>query len=184
MTALPNVAIDGVVPNEVPSPLDTRCVLVRYGAMGEVGRFSCGELAVKIGEPVVVDSPRGVQLGMAFAEAKSIENEEDVTRPVLRRASEADEIEAKRLRERCEDSYGAWENRIGEWEVDLQLVDLEFTLEGEKQILYVLNDRGPETTTLALRAAAAGLGIVEVQPVGLEGVVETSGSGGCGSCGR
>jgi hypothetical protein len=61
-------------------------------------------------------------------------------------------------------------------------------LEDDKLVLYVLNDRGPDCTKLALQAAAAGLGVIEVQPVGAEGLMtlETGngcGSGGCGNCG-
>ena len=67
--------------------------------------------------------------------------------------------------------------------LDLQLIDLEWTLDRTKLILYVLNERGPDCTKLALQAAAAGLGLVEVQPVDENGLVAVEPSGGCGSGG-
>ncbi len=71
--------------------------------------------------------------------------------------------------------------RIDEWKLSLELIDLEWTLDKSKLILYVLNDRGPESTKLALQAAAAGWGTIEVQPVGPDGPISVSQGGGCGS---
>ena len=63
--------------------------------------------------------------------------------------------------------------------------DMEWTLDRQKLVLYVLGGRGPETTKLALQAAAAGLAVVEVQPVDANGPVPVpaAGGGGCGSGG-
>ena len=62
--------------------------------------------------------------------------------------------------------------------------DLEWTLDRQKLVLYVLGGRGPDTTRLALQAAAAGLSVIEVQPVSAEGVVPLpAAGGGCGSGG-
>jgi hypothetical protein len=64
------------------------------------------------------------------------------------------------------------------------LIDLEWTLDDAKQILYVLTSRGPDATNLALHAAAEGLGVIEVQPVAAEGLIPLpSEGGGCGSGG-
>ena len=159
-------------------------LLVRYGVMGEVARFAADGELPSAGTPVVVETARGPQIGTVIAESKPA-GEETVSRLVLRTATEEDLAEAARLREVCEMAFAAWQERIRDWDVDVQLIDMEQTLEGGKQILYVLNDRGPETTKLALRAAAGGFGVIEVQPVGLEGVIEASGGGGgCGNCGH
>ena len=63
-------------------------------------------------------------------------------------------------------------------------MDLEWTLDREKLILYVLTGRGPDTTKLALFAATAGYASVEVQPVSKDGLVPMPAAqgGGCG-CG-
>jgi hypothetical protein len=79
-----------------------------------------------------------------------------------------------------------WCARISDWRLNLELVDLEWTLDRQKLILYVLCERGPDSTKLALQAAAAGLGVIEVQPVSSTGLVTIpqsscgSGEGGCG----
>ena len=86
--------------------------------------------------------------------------------------------------QRAAAEFAEWQQRITDWQLQLQLIDLEWTLDDQKVILYVLNDQNAETTRLALLAAAAGMGIVQVQPVSAEGVIppEPKG-GGCGSGG-
>ncbi len=100
---------------------------------------------------------------------------------IVRAATAEDEQAANRLKLDCEREFPIWRGRIDEWKLSLELIDLEWTLDKSKLILYVLNDRGPECTKLALQAAAAGLGIVEVQPVGPDGPVVQSAASGCGS---
>ena len=83
----------------------------------------------------------------------------------------------------AEVSFPLWTTRVEKWKMQLELIDIERTLD-DRLILYVLNDRSAETTRLALLAAAGGFGVIHVQPVSAEGVVQASGGGGCGSCSK
>jgi|HubBroStandDraft_6_1064221.scaffolds.fasta_scaffold41916_2 cell fate regulator YaaT (PSP1 superfamily) len=174
-------------------------VLVRYGTVSEVARFSrATDAALERGRRVVVRSHRGVEIGTLLEDlvpqsdhavngcVKGGDGHDDNTvEPtslcILRTATREDEQIASRLKDECEKEFQIWRRRIDEWKLDLELIDLEWTLDKSKLILYVLNDRGPECTKLALQAAAAGLGTVEVQPVGPDGPVTPSREGGCGS---
>ena len=106
---------------------------------------------------------------------------------VLRRATAEDEARHAALKREAQADFSLWQARILEWKLSLELLDLEWTLDRQKLVLYVLGGRGAETTRLALQAAAAGLAVIEVQPVGADGPVPTEnggcGSGGCG-CGH
>ena len=161
-------------------------VLVRYGTMGEVARFAADDLGegscLSAGNAVVVESSRGHELGTVLAVESGGQNVESL-RPVVRLATAADVALAAVRRSAIQQEYQEWQQRITDWALALQLIDAERTLDGEKLILYVLNDRGPETTQLALRAATAGFGVIEVQPVGGEGVRPVESKGGCGSGG-
>lgn len=148
--------------------------------MGEIARFVDPSGTVP-GTVVVVRSPRGEELGTVIGPAKSNTPDEEHGFAVVRVATPADHDAAEQSRQNCEAEFVPWQERIRDWGVDLELIDLERTFDG-KLILYVLNDRGPETTQLALRAASAGFGVIEVQPVGPEGLISASGGGGCGSC--
>lgn len=104
---------------------------------------------------------------------------------VLRAATDDDLATAAQRTADCEAEFATWQQRIDAWQLDLAVIDLERTLDGQKLILYVLNERGPDCTKLAIQAAAAGLGIIEVQSVGTTGLSAPNQSGGCatGGCG-
>lgn len=166
--------------------------LVRYGRIPEVAR--CGASAVPglhRGMQVVVQTHRGLQLGSIVDLLRSPAPSSRPAEPdetlnafrVLRTATPADHAQHRELEVAAGDEFAVWNRRIAAWKIDVQLVDLEWTLDRSKLVLYVLNERGPECTKLAIQAAAAGLGIVEVQPVNREGLVSQPSGGGCGNCG-
>lgn len=169
---------------------DSIDVLVRYGAVPEVASFrTTSELPIRRGQHVVVATHRGEEIGTVLEalrpspEPRRAGDESRITRGVVRIASEQDLQRRASQQGDAQREFARWEQRIAEWNLDLQLIDLEWTLDHHKLILYVLNDRGPESTKLALQAAAAGLGSVEVQPVSSEGLVAVQPAAGCGSCG-
>lgn len=171
-----------------PSPSSVPCYLVRHGAVGEVVKASwSGDGLLNRGTSVVLQTHRGVVLGMVLEVVRPAQEPGTTEVPpsseILRVASPEDLHQSRQSQARCRDDFDRWVSRIAEWGLDLQLIDLERTLDGEKVVLFVLNERGPECTKLALQAAAAGLGLIEVQPVSLEGVVaQPAAGGGCGSC--
>lgn len=164
----------------------TQTILVRYGAIPEVARFACDlEAAPGRHERVVILSHRGPELGTALEAVRTGKGESAETEyKVLRKATADDEARHIELRRETEAEFAEWQRRIREWNLALELLDLEWTLDRQKLVLYVLGGRGAETTKLALQAAAAGLAVVEVQPVGADGPVPVeTGGGGCGAGG-
>lgn len=174
---------------ESPMPLPPE-YLVRYGAVPEVALFRAPDsVSAERGALVVVATHRGEELGTILEprrpspEPHHGDDRENVVRDIVRRASPDDCQRGTALRAAAEGEFSTWQRRIAEWNVDVQLIDLEWTLDRARLILYVLNERGPECTKLALQAAAAGLGVVEVQPVSLDGLAPPAPESGCGSCG-
>jgi hypothetical protein len=107
----------------------------------------------------------------------------DVEFTIVRLATSEDSERGRQLADECEELFADWCARIVQWNLNLELIELERTLDGEKLILYVLCERGPDSTKLALQAAASGLGIIEVQPVSASGPVQMQTGGSCGSGG-
>jgi len=170
-------------------------VLVRYGAIPEVSRFrSPDDVSLTWGQNVVVRSHRGEELGVllnpprarpAPARPTGPDDNSDDELPELLRIATGDDLSLHRaLRQEAQAAFDQWQARIEEWKLDLELIDLEWTLDRQKLVLYVLGGRGADTTRLALQAAAAGLSAIEVQPVSAEGAVPLpAAGGGCGSGG-
>mgnify|MGYP000918998677 CR=1 FL=1 len=109
--------------------------LIRYGVIPEVARFANPQvIRAARGDVVVVKTHRGQELGMvlealrAAAEPRSGEPEA-ATGDILRTATEADHARAAELRTAAVGEFPGWEHRIAEWKLDLQLVDLEWTLD-------------------------------------------------------
>ncbi|MBL8851923.1 MAG: hypothetical protein JNG89_19780 [Planctomycetaceae bacterium] len=173
-----------------PVSTPTTTLLIRYGAIPEVARFTNPQsISVARGDAVIVSTHRGPELGSVLeslrpaAEPGTGEPAEP-SGEVLRRASDSDRDRATELRRDAAQEFTGWEQRIAEWQLDLQLVDLEWTIDRSRLILYVLNERGPDCAKLALQAAAGGWGVIDVQPVAAEGLLpKETGHGGCGSCG-
>jgi cell fate regulator YaaT (PSP1 superfamily) len=134
---------------------------------------------------VVVQTHRGLELGTVLERVRTPgrppngHDEHETDAEFVRAATDEDLAIARRLREEADASWKEWIDRIAQWKLELELLDLEWTLDRQKLILYVLAGRGPDTTKLALFAAAKGFP-VDVQPVAAEGLVTLS-NGGCGS---
>ena len=172
---------------EVATTSAATVYLVRYGAVPEVARFVQSDGAAPgRGDQVVVETHRGFQLGSVLERLKPSPgiSPADVEFRVERIATKEDLLAARDLTTDCENAFEAWCARILQWNLNLELIDLEWTLDRQKLILYVLCERGPDSTKLALQAAAAGLGIIEVQPVSATGLIQPEPTGGsCGSGG-
>jgi hypothetical protein len=184
-------------------------LLVRYGVIPEVGKFPCPlDASPGRGERVVLRTHRGAQVGVVLqhlpprapqAEATHPEaaqseanppdpdgdDASEAAGPTVQRVATPEDLRLDdQLRSEAQTLFSRWQQLFADWNLQLELLDLEWTLDRAKLVIYVLGGRGPDTTRLALLAAASGQGPIEVQPVTADGLVplERSG-GGCGSGG-
>lgn len=167
-------------PERVPDFL----LLARYGRVPQVARFAGFGAMITRDQPVIVSTERGDELAICLQclpAPKPSDSAPALTGECLRHATPDDMNRSRQLTDRAESEFPTWLKRVADWKLQLELIDLEWTLD-ERLILYVLNERNAETTRFALLSAAAGLGIVHVQPVSTEGIVPAGGGGGCGSC--
>lgn len=160
--------------------------LVRYGAIPEVAKFVAPEAdSLQRGTAVVVQSPRGLDLGTLLQVVPGSPAVDEPSDLRIERVATSDDLATfESLREDGQALFAEWWSRIQDWKLELELVDVEWTLDRKNLILYVLGGRSADTTKLALFAATAGHDAIIVQPVGKEGLVPMppSQGGGCG-CG-
>lgn len=171
-------------PNE--SYATQQLALVRYGAIPEIARAEVpDDLALQRDDQVVIQTHRGEELGQVLQVLPRREAELNFS--VQRLATAEETALVDQLRREAQGQFLVWQVRIRDWQLDLQLLDVEWTLDRSKLILYVLSGRNADTTKLALQAATVSSTVIEIQPVSAEGLVPmppASGGGcGCGSGG-
>jgi cell fate regulator YaaT (PSP1 superfamily) len=158
--------------------------LIRYGAIPEVAKFVAEQdVRVERGARVVIQSPRGLDLGTVLQIVPGSVEADGDTDLRIERAADADDLATfENLRDEGQASFAEWWSRIRDWNLELELVDVEWTLDRKTLVLYVLGGRSADTTKLALFAATAGHDAIVVQPVGKEGLIPMpqSQGGGCG----
>jgi len=168
--------------------------LIRYGAIPEILAAGwAGSVPLERGTSVVANTPRGLQIAHVLGPARAATSQNAAETEALsdqteiqRLADSQDLTQVTELRELAGTEFPLWQQRIVDWSLQLQLIDLEWSLDRARLTLYVLNDRGPECTRLALLAAAGGLGTIDVQPVSSTGLTlpePRAKKSGCGSCG-
>jgi cell fate regulator YaaT (PSP1 superfamily) len=154
--------------------------LVRYGLMGHVGPFSADEQSgFDHGRPVVVSSPRGVELGEVLTAASTPLAVPNGSR-ILRAADPQDFerlAQADVVRRRCLSACDALFND-GAW--PLTILDAEPLFERDRAVLYYLGPHHLDTSVIR-QAFHDRFGLdVTFEPAGRDEPPE----GGCGStCG-
>jgi nitrite reductase (NADH) small subunit/3-phenylpropionate/trans-cinnamate dioxygenase ferredoxin subunit len=183
---------------ELPDPApaagpNSPCCLVRFGAMGHVGKFRVHESArVARGARVIVQSTRGLEVGEVLFEAGG-ESRLLVDQPdsgiVLREMTADDRVSAGILREGQKRAFESCRRLIDDRRVAVALVDVEQLFDGKTIIFYFLGDPPPELAELTNELAGRYAAQVMFRPFGDAAVggcgdgCQRDGEHGCGTCG-
>ena len=171
-----------------------RAYLIRYGLARAVARFAAdpdaGQVAFGRGDPVVIRTHRGVELGEVLAEAPDGFEAETPSAPILRAAGPDDLDRAREVAEERSSRFEACLGVFSEGRWPIEPIDAEPLLEAGRTVLHYLGPHRLDASGLvaALRARSgldvvlepAGRDVVEEEALEAPGEVE---AGGCGSCG-
>ena len=166
--------------------------LVRYGAMGWVGRFgSVDRIECSHGDRVVLQTGRGVEIGEILAgpaDGNDDRNDADNHQPVgevLRRLTAEDNQQHDRsLRNGLSDVFERCQKLLSDREVAVEVLDCERLFDEETIVLYFLGEESTEMQPIAEELGEHSQAKVLFHPV-IEPAVEPGGcgSGGCGQGG-
>ena len=162
----------------------TKVIGVRFRQAGKVYYFSPGKFDVKKGDKVIVETARGVEFGSVVAGIKEIPDEE-ITQPlksVLRIASEEDKKAEEKNREKEKEAYNICLEKIRKHELDMKLINAEYTFDGNKVLFYFTADGRIDFRELVKDLAAVFRTRIELRQIGVRD--ETKIRGGIGVCGR
>ena len=161
-----------------------KVVGVRFKHAGKIYYFDPGDIELTAGDPVIVETVRGIEYGQVVVAPKEVE-ESDVVQPlkqVLRRATEEDmEI----LAENAEKERSAFQiglEKIEKHGLPMKLVDVEYTFDNSKVIFYFTADGRVDFRELVKDLASVFRTRIELRQIGVRDQAKML--GGLGPCGR
>ena len=85
----------------------TKVIGVRFRTAGKIYFFAPGKFPIKKGDHVIVETARGIEYGTVVGEPKEVEDDKVIQplKPVIRIATEADERQAEKNREKEKEAY-------------------------------------------------------------------------------
>lgn len=162
----------------------TKVIGVRFRQAGKVYYFSPGKLHIKQGDKVIVETARGVEFGHVVLGTKEVKDEE-IAQPlksVIRLATEEDKKNEEKNREREKEAFRLCQEKIREHELDMKLINAEYTFDNNKVLFYFTADGRIDFRELVKDLAAVFRTRIELRQIGVRD--ETKIRGGIGICGR
>ncbi|MGL5633928.1 MAG: PSP1 domain-containing protein [Sarcina sp.] len=157
---------------------------IRFKKAGKIYYFDPSELDIKKNDYVVVETARGIEFGECVIEKREI-NEEDVIAPlkkVIRVATEEDKQTHIDNKAKEKDAFDICEEKIKEHNLDMHLIDVEYTFDNNKVIFYFTADGRVDFRELVKGLATIFRTRIELRQIGVRD--EAKVVGGLGPCGR
>ena len=138
---------------------------------------------LKIGDHVVVDTVRGLELGIISSLPKDIsEYQSDLgLKPILRKATEEDITKYQELEKLAKENFPIVKDAINSLNLDMQLVSVEYTLDGGKCIVSYASDNRVDFRDLLKDLASKLKCRIELRQIGTRD--RSKAVGGIGPCG-
>ena len=169
--------------NETPeTPVTVADIQFRGG--GKTYYFDPGELVLKTGDHVIIDTARGVEYGICEGGNHTVSSRLLVLplRKVLRLATAQDEKTMEDHRRREKDAFAVCQKKIEEHKLDMQLVSAEYTFDGSKVLFFFTADGRVDFRELVKDLASVLRMRIELRQIGVRDKAKML--GGLGICGR
>lgn len=157
---------------------------VRFKDVGKVYYFDPGELKLSINDMVIVETARGIECGTVALENKEVSEESLSTplKPLIRIATFEDLKHLEENREKEKKAFIICEQKIAENNLDMKLVNVEYTFDNSKILFYFTADGRVDFRALVKDLAAVFRTRIELRQIGVRD--ESKMLGGLGICGR
>ena len=161
-----------------------KVVGVKFKEAGRVYNFGTGDIEIKYGDSVIVETSRGQEFGTVVTDVAEMK-EEELDAPlknVVRIATDEDIEKHESNLERRESAMTKCRERIKEHGLEMKLIDAEYTFDNNKIIFYFTADGRVDFRELVKDLAAMFRMRIELRQVGVRD--EAKMLGGVGNCGR
>ena len=157
---------------------------IRFKPMGKVYYFDPGDLELKVGTHVIVETSRGVEYGNVAIDRKTVEESRIVPplKKVLRIATAKDEEIVAQNKISEKEALEICREKAEKRGLAMKLVDVEYTFDHNKILFYFTADGRIDFRELVRDLAAVFKTRIELRQIGVRD--EAKMVGGLGVCGR
>lgn len=161
-----------------------KVVGIRFRNAGKIYYFGPGKLQLKAGMHAIVETARGVEMGTVMTDPREVSEESVVQplKPVIRIATEQDEKQAEKNRQKEKEAFKICLEKIAKHKLDMKLVEAEYTFDNNKLLFYFTADGRIDFRELVKDLASVFKTRIELRQIGVRD--ETKMVGGIGICGR
>ena len=169
---------------ETLPPAPVVVVGVNFREAGKIYYFSPGENTLALGDKVIVDTSRGVEIGTVKIANKTVEASEVVQplKRIIRVATKEDIERDERNRELEMDAAIICKKKIAAHGLEMSLVAVEYTFDNSKLIFYFTCESRVDFRELVKDLAGTFRTRIELRQIGIRD--EAKMMGGLGICGR
>ena len=157
---------------------------VRFKNVGKMYYFDPAGLRFRTGDRVIVETARGTECGTVVMANREVAAEAIVSplKPVLRLATPQDLTAVDRNRQREKEAFSICQRKIEKHQLDMKLVDVEYTFDNNKILFYFTADGRIDFRELVKDLASVFRTRIELRQIGVRD--EAKMLGGLGICGR
>ncbi|WP_078543220.1 PSP1 domain-containing protein [Litchfieldia alkalitelluris] len=157
---------------------------VRFKKAGKIYYFDPNGFTIPDGEFVIVETVRGIEYGKVVINKKEVD-ENDIVLPlkkVVRIAEQKDKLIVNENKQAAKEAYEVCFQKVIEHNLDMKLVDVEYTFDRNKVIFYFTADGRVDFRELVKDLAGIFRTRIELRQIGVRD--EAKMLGGIGPCGR
>ncbi len=159
-------------------------ISVRFKNKGKVYFFDPSDLTIPTGANVVVETAKGLEYAECTYGNHAVEETSIIQplRPVVRLATQDDDKHAAANKDKEADAFSFCQKKIAEHGLDMKLVDVEFSFEGNKILFFFTSDGRVDFRELVKDLASVFKTRIELRQIGVRD--EARMIGGLGICGK
>ena len=157
---------------------------VRFRNAGKIYYFSPGNMEIKTGDHVIVETARGIEYGYVVLGSRDVEESKLIQplKSVIRMATKDDKNKEQLNRKKEKDAFKICQEKIRKHNLEMKLIDVEYTFDNNKILFYFTADGRIDFRELVKDLASVFKTRIELRQVGVRD--ETKIVGGVGICGR
>lgn len=161
-----------------------KVVGIRFKKAGKIYYFNPLEFDVKKDMNVIVETARGLEYGNITVGPKEVSEEEIVAplKSIVRIVTEEDTNIYNENKQKAKDAFDICVEKIKEYELDMYLIDSEYTFDRNKLIFYFTAEGRVDFRDLVKGLAAIFKTRIELRQIGVRDEAKTI--GGLGPCGK